>query len=183
MISRENYEALPIFKATPDIPEHQPDSDLPTPKDYGKTREGFRKNAYDWFVWKKELGEIVAILAKPGNQYQTIVTPKMAEVVPRAKTLTGINKTGYYGSYQIEIRADYLSFRVTCKQDLYIPEISRAAIEHRILPKFGRKYRPDGEWFDYTLVKKKIHENTTCEMIYEYLEEGFQKVHELEKYL
>lgn len=160
------------------------------PNNYGYSAKAFRLNAHDWFQEKMRTGEIIAILENRGNQYQFIVTPKMGKILPRAKTLTGINKTGHYGGYQVEIRKDYLSFRATCKQDIDIPEDTRIAIEYRIYPEMRRlspqkrkPYRPDGTWFDCQLLKERIDESTTAETIYEYLEIGFQRALEFEKTL
>ena len=158
-------------------------------EEFGNRRKGVdrgvylhRRCAYEWANQMITEGQLICV-SNPCGQRQSVVSSGLATLFPSIEGHNGIQKTGYYCAYEIEIRAEKATVRFVAAVTDDIPESTLERMENIILPTIEREYRTDGRFYTKSFGSMKIDKTTTKEKIESFLDGTMKSINNFESRL
>lgn len=134
-----------------------------------------RKVAYEWSINKYNEGKIIEVYGGAG-QRQYIVTPGIAEIVPKVSEKGSPHQSGYYCLYEVEIRPQKAVVRLMAAVTEDTPISTLEIFKETILPSINKSYREGGRFYNKTFNSMAISRSTTEEDIVGMLDDSFIKI-------
>lgn len=134
-----------------------------------------RDTAYNWADGKCREGELLEVYGNRG-QRQIIITPRIAQIVPRVAGKEGISQSGYYCGYEIEIRPQKAVVRLMATVTEDTPSTTIQIYKEILLPSINKTYREGGRFYNKTFSSMNISQSTTNTDIIDMMEDAFRKI-------
>ena len=158
-------------------------------EEFGNRRKGVDRRVYllrrDAYEWANQMigEEKIICVSNPCGQRQSIVTPGLASIIPKVEGHNGIQRTGYYCVYEIEIREKRITVRFVVAVIDEVPESTMKKVEDVILPAMETGFRPDGKFYTKNLNSMAIDNSTSKETIESFLNGTMESIKQFESRL
>ncbi len=180
---KNTLDASPFFVVSDSgiysLRDGEDSSPLPGPPPGPEGVSLLRRAAYEWDLNARDNGRISEVIGNVGERY-FFITPALAKAVPRIDGIRAVRGSGYYCVYEVEIRPKRAVVRLMASVNKETPSHIIEIYKNRILPLIGKKFRPDGQYYNKMFHSMKTTSGTTKSDIIAFMEQALREIEKFE---